>query len=705
MLIKTKIRLLTIISIVGIVISVFAFVVSLNSLEGMNERADRTSLAAKVGTEIIYLFSNARTYELDYIYVNSRGSSSDSAREQIGLVNAKIEELALLTSNPTIQGSTEELLSLSAQYIELYDQMVEINDEIGSPLRGLIYNINSSRQNLHTRYDFLQGLFDNEADKAKFHKDYMDMLAYENEFVMLPYQNYYTKFVRQLDLVQQELNKIEDTTGLKGMFNMTLSTYSNNLEKVAALYFEQQNLNLSFNTIVVDIQGVVTRIDQELTNDFLAIEAEKSSFTKNLYITLAIISSIILLTLVISSFLLNRSIVSSVQRLQAGAKIIGDGNLTHRVDESSKDEMGELAKVFNQMSAKVQSSFSIVDNVSKRLASSSSVLEDISAETLAQTEEVSEAIEQIASGAHGQAQDVDFSAQTITTMLEQVTDANLSAQRINEQVDNSLRTGKDGLKAAQDLGQTSVEFINLAEILVENVEKVTQYSSQIGKIVSVIEQISDSTNLLALNASIEAARAGEHGRGFAVVANEVKVLAEKSKLEAKHIHNVISEMNNQMQQLASGAKSLDEYSEKQNDAVNQTVTSIDAIMKQIELISSFTGQIHGTLATLSNSSQDINDKIQNISAASEEFAATAEEVAASSDDQISTMMKVSESAKELNELAQALTEEMKVFILQASEATDEVEDVEDELTNVTEDIEETESSEDVEKNTKTEQSN
>ncbi|MFN7250372.1 MAG: methyl-accepting chemotaxis protein [Anaerobacillus sp.] len=664
MFIKTKVRLLTLISILGIITCLIAFVLSINNLENMTAQAERTSQAAKVGTEIIYHFSNARTFELDYIYANSVGSKSESAREQIELVNQKIGQLNALTANDTVQGYTAELFGFSTQYLEMYDQLVDINDQIGSPLSGMIYNVNSTRQTLQTRFNMLLGLFEEAEDYEKFQKNYMDLLAFENEFIMLPNQSYFDRVVTQLDLVVEQTNNLpEDYGGIESMFISRLEIYGSYIQTLGDLFLTQQELNRSFSNLVYEIEVLVSKIEQELNNDFLTLQSEKNSFKQNMYVTLTIIISGILIILIPSSILIIRSIVRSVSRLQTGAKIIGDGDLTYRVDERSKDEMGELAKAFNQMSEKVQSSFSIVRKVSGDLSNSSVNLEKISKETLLQTEEVSEAIEQIASGAHSQAQDVDFSSQTLTTMLEQVYEANQSAQKINEQVDSSLHSGKDGLQAAHDLGQTSVEFINLAHVLVDNVEKVTDYSVQIGDIVSIIEKLSDSTNLLALNASIEAARAGDHGRGFAVVANEVKVLAEKSKQEANHIHDVISEMNSQMQQLAVGAHSLDQYSVKQKDAVNKTVSSIEAILKQIELIASFTSEIHVTLGNLSNSSKDVGEKMQNISAASEEFAATSEEVAASSEDQITTVLQVSESAKELNELAKALTEEIKKFTL------------------------------------------
>jgi methyl-accepting chemotaxis protein len=664
MFIKTKVRLLTLISILGIITCLIAFVLSINNLENMTAQAERTSQAAKVGTEVIYHFSNARTFELEYIYANSVGSKSESAREQIVLVNQKIELLNTLTDNDNVQGYTAELFGYSTQYLEMYDQLVNINDQIGSPLNGMIYNVNSTRQTLQTRFNTLLGLLEAGEDDEKFQKNYMDLLAFENEFIMLPNQSYFDRVITQLDLVAEQTNDLSgDYGGLESMFSSRLEIYSNYIQALGDLFLTQQELNRSFSNLVYEIETLVSKIEQELNNDLVTLQSEKNSFKQNMYVTLAIIISGILIILIPSSILIIRSIVRSVSRLQTGAKIIGDGDLTYRVDERSKDEMGELAKAFNQMSEKVQSSFSIVRKVSGDLSNSSINLEKISKETLLQTEEVSEAIEQIASGAHSQAQDVDFSSQTLTTMLEQVYEANQSAQKINEQVDSSLHSGKDGLQAAHDLGQTSVEFINLAHVLVDNVEKVTDYSVQIGDIVSIIEKLSDSTNLLALNASIEAARAGDHGKGFAVVANEVKVLAEKSKQEANHIHDVISEMNNQMQQLAVGAHSLDQYSAKQKDAVNKTVSSIEAILKQIELIASFTSEIHVTLGNLSNSSKDVGEKMQNISAASEEFAATSEEVAASSEDQITTVLQVSESAKELNELAKALTEEIKKFTL------------------------------------------
>lgn len=664
MLIKTKVRLLMLVSVLGIIACIFAFIISISSLGRMNQQADQTSQAVKKGTEIIYHFSNARNFELDYIYVTDSNVNSESATEEIEVANEKINELNNLTDNEVVLESTNELADLFASYLHMYNDLVIINDQIGSPFSGGILTLNANRYTLQTRYEFLMRMLESEEDLSTFQKKYMSLLAAENDFFKFPNQTFYNDFIQEVDNIEGDLNSFESATeDLALFFGEGLNDYRNQVETLADLFFSRQELNENFTDLVVKIDAVVTDIEQELNDDFTLIQNEKGNLTQRVYTTLAIISTIIIIVLIVSSVLLNRTIVQSVSRLQKGAKIIGEGDLTFRVDEGSKDELGDLARTFNQMAEKVLSSFSIVNKASENLSQTSLYLENFSKEALQQTEEVGISLEEMATGAQSQAQDIDFSAQTIKTMVDQVEEVNQSAKKINKQVGYSLKNGQNGLIASKELGETSIKFINLAQTLVDKVEKVTVYSSQIGTIVETIEQLSDSTNLLALNASIEAARAGEYGRGFAVVANEVKVLAEKSKQEAKHIHDVISEMNNQMEELSTGATYLDKYSDKQKRAVDNTVLSIKDSMKQIEIIKTYTDHIDKSLTNLNSSSVEVGNKIQDVSSVSEEFAATSQEVAAYSADQIESVVKVSESAKELNQLAQSLTEEMMKFIL------------------------------------------
>lgn len=644
----------------GLAACLIAFIVSINHLNQLDNETDRTALATKVGTEIIYYFTNARIFELDYIYAKSNTSNSDHTREQITIVNEKIAELDALTNNENVTGYIEQLTSLSTTYITMFDEMVEINDQIGTPFAGSISNLNSSRINLQTSFNLMLSLIDD----TTFQRNFMTLLTNENEFVMLPNQTFLNRYEIQLERLHSDLNQLDVSDSMKSSFREALNIYNENLESLAKLFFSQQELSSAFSNLIVEIQDVAANIELELNNDFITIQDEKNRFTQLIFVYLTSIGGIILIILVLTSFFLNRSINQSVSRILNGTKVIGDGDLTYRVDASSKDEMGQLAGAFNQMAENVQQSFSVVNDVSDRLLASSVGLSTTSESTLKQTQEVSIAIDQIASGAGTQAVDIEHSTQHLSAMMDRLEDVNQSAQNINGQVGQSLSTGKTVLQAANDLGETSVQFLKLARGLVKNVDEVTNHSNQIASIVETIEHLSDSTNLLALNASIEAARAGEHGRGFAVVANEVKVLAERSKEEAKYIHQVISEMNTKMNELVNGAKSLDNYSEKQKNVVDKTVISIEENINQIEMIKSFTDQIYVALENLNTSSKEVGDKIHNVSATSEEFAATSEEVSASSEEQISAIMKVSEASKVLNELARALTEEMEKFILQ-----------------------------------------
>jgi methyl-accepting chemotaxis protein len=130
-------------------------------------------------------------------------------------------------------------------------------------------------------------------------------------------------------------------------------------------------------------------------------------------------------------------------------------------------------------------------------------------------------------------------------------------------------------------------------------------STQIGEIISVINDIADQTNLLALNAAIEAARAGEAGRGFAVVADEVKKLAERTANSTSEIGGMI--------------KSIQEE-------VKQTVSSMESVTKQVGIGVELSAQAGNVLGNIVAGVDELNSMVHQIASATEEMAATSEEI-------------------------------------------------------------------------------
>ncbi|WP_394182775.1 methyl-accepting chemotaxis protein [Marinomonas posidonica] len=206
----------------------------------------------------------------------------------------------------------------------------------------------------------------------------------------------------------------------------------------------------------------------------------------------------------------------------------GDGDLTQRIEFSTKDELGDLANEFNNFVENLRGIISSIHQQANALGKVTSQLNDAASKTTDITGSLSNASASIVSAGH----QMDMSNQQM---------AEVAREAANE-ANNSSSLTENGITAVNKSHSAVTELVSDIELALGRSDELQKSSESIASVLEVIRNIAEQTNLLALNAAIEAARAGEQGRGFAVVADEVRTLATRTQDSTNEIEAMIEQL-------------------------------------------------------------------------------------------------------------------------------------------------------------------
>lgn len=320
--------------------------------------------------------------------------------------------------------------------------------------------------------------------------------------------------------------------------------------------------------------------------------------------------------------LLTKSISTPLIKCASIAEKMSSGDLSRNSEFEnktvSKDEIGKLVSAINEMREKWRGIVFELKSTSDTLASAS--------------QQLSASSEQMSRGVSEQSGRASQIAASSTEMSQTVIDIAKNTSSIASSSVNTSKTAKNG----EEIVNKSVQEVKaIAQTVSESagfMASLGERSKQIGDIVSVIKDIADQTNLLALNAAIEAARAGEQGRGFAVVADEVRKLAERTTKATSEIGSMIGAIQDEVDKavgsMNEGTKRVEtgvEYSTNAGNALRDIVKSVENLQSMVQQIASATEE-------MSTVSEQINSDIETIANVSRETSTGSEQIAESSSD-------------------------------------------------------------------------
>src|SRR5699024_5196118 len=197
--------------------------------------------------------------------------------------------------------------------------------------------------------------------------------------------------------------------------------------------------------------------------------------------------------------------------------------------------------------------------------------------------------------------------------------------------------------------------------LMTTMEQMDTDVQAIRQITTFINDISNRTNLLALNASIEAARAGESGKGFAVVATEIRDLAEKSKYSTKEIKTIVEKIQDQSSATVQKTNLTLQSGKEQTQLIRRALSSSQEVLANGQAVIAEIHEVESVSESIEDLQRNAHNNLQSIAASTQENAAGTQEVSANAEEMLATMEEFLAHAAELEKIAEKMQSSTNIF--------------------------------------------
>ena len=492
-----------------------------------------------------------------------------------------------------------------------------------------------------------------------------NVVAHPNKTYIEELYNYST-YTKTVSVKDSSGNPVTDSDGNIKTSEEELKE-SDSFKKMIAKVMSQE----SGNTIVKIDDGKYyasyspIKLDGE-SDAWSAITLQKrSTLLMPVYIMLGItifISVVVLLIAMLIVNMITKRITNPIIDITSIIGTASEGDFSVKADTHNDTEVGELAESFNVLTDKVSKVLTETVGLLKNVQGSARHLEDISQDS----ETVVEDVYKISEGAIQQSE----KTQQVVTLTDELKKCNEKLHEISSQLIEGVRDTSnlsiEGLKDVEEMKQKGEISLNAVQSSYKKVISLNESSQKIGAIVQEINDISDETSLLALNASIEAARAGEQGRGFAVVAEQVSSLAQDSADATKNIEEIVNALQSQIQDTVN---EMDEIKNRFQDQIT-AMNAVEASFEQFKNSSKESLGIVERVASLIETADSVNSEvvvsIDDICDISKQTESHAKEVASHMKEQTDAIRDMTVMVNNMNAASQMIENEMSKFTLESN---------------------------------------
>lgn len=404
-----------------------------------------------------------------------------------------------------------------------------------------------------------------------------------------------------------ELDDNEKKPELISQYNATHDAYNVWFDTHAAAYKE---FEVSPNYKVIDAKFVgsdkkINDLINDISDSYEYVYTTASDLKKesNNSILFAIIGIIVIFifSFITLGYILNKKFIQEIKKLSVNINKLSDGHFDNKFSEyTHNDEIAQLSNSGKQLQDKLVTLFNDIEKSVESLSKSSQKLNlesdsihNGSEEQSSRSEQIATAINEMSATTNDIAKNISTTSTELSKIEDSVTQSTVSVASVNK----TIHEMTDEIKNTKGI----IEKLNI-EIL------------KINKIVEVINNISEQTNLLALNAAIEAARAGEQGRGFAVVADEVRNLARKTQDSIREIDSIINLIKDESKSSVNAINKTNVYAEETVQFMETFEKEIIEIRNKTEAVNDMSMQIATASEEQSKVAEELSENIEGISA-------------------------------------------------------------------------------------------
>lgn len=386
--------------------------------------------------------------------------------------------------------------------------------------------------------------------------------------------------------------------------------------------FEPWGWAVCTGNYVDDMNATKAIVKQELDAEYMSVLIRSNAvFIATILVALA------------GAFVVGKRLVAPLKKIQGFAQNLSEGNLTTSVEVRTRNEIGQTADALLVAQGNMRSLLQGITEVSNGVGSALGNFDKAFNNMKESISQVSIAVDSIAENVTKQAASTDEANGNVVVMADQIDQTGTEVASLNRNADEMNRISEQSMNTLKQLLDISSKTRQSISAMAEQTASTNQSVEQIHVAANLINEISDQTSLLALNASIEAARAGEAGKGFSVVADEIAKLASQSTNSVEEIGKTVVELQSNAEKSVAVMKEINEAVELQVNSLTETQHIMDKLHEElvncftsVHSIDAMTQEIDGQRANVTGTLSVLNDLAQDNASVAEETSAMSTEL-------------------------------------------------------------------------------